>query len=146
MLCCVWLFATPWTIALQAPLSMGFSRQEHWSGLPCRSSWPPASLTSPALAGGLLPTAPPNNAAHLFIASCIQSSFLNLQIAKTSSLCDFGSCLQPHPCAHTSHPCYAALCTWAVQDLPRPARWLWTHNMPLSTFSLFLQTPILYLS
>ena len=30
----VWLFATPWTIA-QAPLSMGFSRQEHRSGLPC---------------------------------------------------------------------------------------------------------------
>ena len=29
------LFATPGTIARQAPLSMGFSRQEHWSGLPC---------------------------------------------------------------------------------------------------------------
>ena len=31
---CVRLFATPWTIAYQAPLSMGFSRQEYWSGLP----------------------------------------------------------------------------------------------------------------
>ena len=30
----VWLFATPWTIAHQASLSMGFSRQEYWSGLP----------------------------------------------------------------------------------------------------------------
>ena len=30
----VQLFATPWTVARQAPLSMGFSRQEHWSGLP----------------------------------------------------------------------------------------------------------------
>ena len=30
----VWLFATPWTVAHQAPLSMGFSRQEYWSGLP----------------------------------------------------------------------------------------------------------------
>ena len=28
------LFATPWTVARQAPLSMGFSRQEYWSGLP----------------------------------------------------------------------------------------------------------------
>ena len=28
------LFVTPWTVAYQAPLSMGFSRQEHWSGLP----------------------------------------------------------------------------------------------------------------
>ena len=30
----VWLFATPWTVAGQAPLSMGFPRQEFWSGLP----------------------------------------------------------------------------------------------------------------
>ena len=33
-LSCVWLFATPWTVACQAALSMGFSRQEYWSGLP----------------------------------------------------------------------------------------------------------------
>ena len=37
-------FATPWTVACQAPLSMGFSRQEYWSGLPFlspgQSSWP----------------------------------------------------------------------------------------------------------
>ena len=31
---CVRLCVTPWTAAHQAPLSMGFSRQEHWSGLP----------------------------------------------------------------------------------------------------------------
>ena len=31
---CLTLFATLWTVALQAPLSMGFSRQEYWSGLP----------------------------------------------------------------------------------------------------------------
>ena len=33
------LFATPWTVAYQAPLSMGFSRQEYWSGLPFPSPW-----------------------------------------------------------------------------------------------------------
>ena len=33
----VWLFATPWTAAYQAPLSMGFSRQECWSGVPLPS-------------------------------------------------------------------------------------------------------------
>ena len=33
-LSCVTLFATPWTVAYQAPLSMGFSMQETWSGLP----------------------------------------------------------------------------------------------------------------
>ena len=34
-------FATPWTVARQAPLSMEFSRQEYWSGLPCT---PPGGL------------------------------------------------------------------------------------------------------
>ena len=34
LLSCDRLFATPWTVACQAPLSLGFSRQEHWSGLP----------------------------------------------------------------------------------------------------------------
>ena len=33
-LSCVWLFETPWTAVYQAPLSMGFSRQEYWSGVP----------------------------------------------------------------------------------------------------------------
>ena len=53
------LFETPGTVAHQAPLSMGFSRQEHWSGLPCpppgdlpNPGIAPLSLTSPALAGG----------------------------------------------------------------------------------------------
>ena len=36
-LSCVWLFATPWTAAYQAPPSMGFSRQEYWSGVPLPS-------------------------------------------------------------------------------------------------------------
>ena len=58
MLTCVQLFATPWTAARQASLSMEFSRQEYWSGLLCP---PPgdlsdpgiklASLASPAFAG-----------------------------------------------------------------------------------------------
>ena len=40
------LFATPWTVAHQAPLSMGFSRQEYWSGLPCP---PPGDLPYPGI-------------------------------------------------------------------------------------------------
>ena len=68
MLSRVRLFATPWIIAHQAPLSMGFSRQEYWSGLP----FPPlgdlpdpgtehASPESLALAGRLFTTEPPGN-------------------------------------------------------------------------------------
>ena len=43
---CVQFFATLWTIALQAPLSMGFSRQENWSGWPCL---PPRDLPNPEI-------------------------------------------------------------------------------------------------
>ena len=42
----VQLFATPWTVAHQAPLSMGFSRQEYWSGLPFLS---PGDLPDPGI-------------------------------------------------------------------------------------------------
>ena len=55
----VWLFATLWTVACQAPLSMGFSRQEYWSGLPCNlpsTVIEPASLMSPVLVGGFFTT------------------------------------------------------------------------------------------
>ena len=59
----VWFLVTPWTVACQAPLSMGFSRQEHWSGLPCppRGDLPdpgikPLSLMYPAQAGQFFTT------------------------------------------------------------------------------------------
>ena len=42
----VQLFATPWTVAYQAPQSMGFSRQEYWSGLPFPS---PGNLPHPGI-------------------------------------------------------------------------------------------------
>ena len=55
----VQLFAILWDTARQAPLSMGFSRKEYWSGLPCpppgdlpNAETEPTSLVSPALAGG----------------------------------------------------------------------------------------------
>ena len=59
----VWLFVTPWTVACQAPLSVGFPRQEYWSGLPCLPPGhlpdpgiKPTSLISPALASGFFTT------------------------------------------------------------------------------------------
>ena len=45
-LSCVCLFATPWTVAHQAPLSMGISRQEYWRRLPCP---PPGDLPNPEI-------------------------------------------------------------------------------------------------
>ena len=49
LLSCVQLFVTPWTVARQAPLSMGFSRQEYWSGLPFPS---PGDLPDPGIKPG----------------------------------------------------------------------------------------------
>ena len=43
---CVLLLVTPWTVAHQAPLSMGFSREEYWSGLPFPS---PGDLSDPGI-------------------------------------------------------------------------------------------------
>ena len=45
----VWLFEAPWTVAHQAPLSMEFSWQEHWSGLPVPS---PVDLPNPGIKPG----------------------------------------------------------------------------------------------
>ena len=67
----VHLFMTPWTAVHQTPLSMRFSRQEYWSGLPWRCSSPgdlpdpEMEPSSPALAGGFFINetngSPPNN-------------------------------------------------------------------------------------
>ena len=62
---CAQLFVTQWTVVSQSPLSIEFSRYEYWSGLPFPTPgdlpdpWiKPASLVSPALAGGFFTTAP----------------------------------------------------------------------------------------
>ena len=66
MLSCVQLFATSWTIVCQAHVSIGFSWQEYWSGLPFPSpgdlpgpGMKPTSPVSPALAGEFFTTEPP---------------------------------------------------------------------------------------
>ena len=63
---CVRFCATPWTVARQAPLSIGFSRQEYWSGLPFPSPGDlpelgiePASPVFPSLADRFFITMPP---------------------------------------------------------------------------------------
>ena len=55
---CVQLTATLWTGACQSPLSMGFSRQEYWRGLPCP---PPGDLSDPVIKS----TSPPSPASQV---------------------------------------------------------------------------------
>ena len=65
---CLRLFVTSWTVAHQAPLSMGFSRQEYWSGLPFTSPRdlpnPGIEAGSPALQADALPSEPPGKASN----------------------------------------------------------------------------------
>ena len=80
----VWLFATPWTVAHQAPLSMGFSRQEYWSGLPFPLhpggfSDPGIKLISlmyPVLAGGFFTTSATWEASQKNLHMNIHCSFI----------------------------------------------------------------------
>ena len=71
MLSSIQLFETPWTIVHQAPLSMDFSRQEYWSGLPFPTPGglpdPGIKPESPALAGGCFTTAPPGKPTELCV-------------------------------------------------------------------------------
>ena len=70
----VWLFATPWTITCQAPLSMGFPRQEYWSGLPFFS---PGDLPDP----GVEPTFP-----------ALAGGFFTIWATREAQLCTWGRC------------------------------------------------------
>ena len=82
---CVQLSATPWTV-VQVPLSTGFSRQEHWSGLPFPPPGDlpdpgnePASLISPELAGGLFTTSTTWEAYRNSIVTTNQNSVIDIQ-------------------------------------------------------------------
>ena len=80
-------FATPWTAAHQTPLSMGFPRQEYWSGLPFSSLWdlpdPGIEAVSAALAGRFFTAEPPKKPQSIFtvlktLSPPIHSSFHQL--------------------------------------------------------------------
>ena len=83
------LFATPWTVAYQAPPSMGFSRQECWSGLPFPSPGdlpnPGIEPKSPALQADALPSEPPGKP------------------IKASLLCNISKIFGVQTCLHNAH-------------------------------------------
>ena len=78
---------TPWTVARQAPLSMGFSRKEYWSGLSCP---PPGDLPdpgiehrSPALQAASLPTEPPGKLRLCAMLLLLLSRFSHVRLCVT---------------------------------------------------------------
>ena len=97
MLLCMWAWSvmsdskTPWTVAHQAPLFMGFPRQEYWSGLPFPSPGDlpdpeiePVSLASPTLVGVFFTTAPPGKPLWIWDLSPIPLASPGLLLLATS--------------------------------------------------------------
>ena len=84
------LFVTPWTIAYQASPSMGFSRQEYWSGLPFPSPGdfpnPVIEPRSPALWADALPSEPPGKLTCSFYMSHVALQFSQHHLLKRLSL------------------------------------------------------------
>ena len=75
----VQLFVTPWTVAYQAPPSVGFAKQEYWSGLPLPSPGdlpnPGIEPRSPILQADALPSEPPGKLSDLDTWSILYMSF-----------------------------------------------------------------------
>ena len=125
---CVWLFATLWTVAHQDPLSMGFSRQEYWSGLPCL---PPGDLPDPGIK-----LASPALAADFFTprATWESSVFIYLSWKLTRYLQRFFFLL----CCTV----YRILVPWpGIEPLPSPVEtWILNHwtarEVPKITYSV----------
>ena len=97
LLSSVWLFAASWTVAHQAPLSMGFSRQEYWSGLPYPSPGdlpnPGIEPGSPALQADSLPSEPKDlvKGCWSFAMLALGSSTWNGQSGNSTLFPDGGS-------------------------------------------------------
>ena len=134
----VWLFATPWTVARQAPLSTGFPRQEYWSGLPCP---PPGDLpdpgiepASPAAAGGFFtraacgnPTASVHSANTFLPRTFISYPWKHVELNTCSCLCGppwrlswERICLQ---CRRPGFKAWVGKIPWRRERLPTAAFW-----------------------
>ena len=109
VLCCawslsrVWLFATPWTVAHQTPLSMEFSRQEYWSGLLCL---PLGDLPDP----GIEFRSPTGRFFTVWAFCC-------LVIQSSLSLCNPVDCIPPGFSVHGI--LWARILKWVVMPLSR---------------------------
>ena len=136
LLSCVWLFATPWTAAHQAPLSVDVTRQEYWSGLPFPSPGvlpnprikpgtsalqagfslprsPGSTPVAPALAGGFFITGPPRKSLHQWFSSNI----LGKQPCPLTQTCSFPLPRSPDTYTHrpsitSDHIYFVILCIW----------------------------------
>ena len=123
---CVWLFATPWTVAYQVPLSMGFSRQEYWRGFPFPS---PGDLPNPGIKPGFhalqadsLPSEPTGKSFRNVERICISSHWVSVysSISKGLRLDDCWCPFQP--------PKYDRY--WSFEGWVLLVIWVWMEMLP----------------
>ena len=129
------LSVTPWTVAHQASLSMGFSRQEDWSALPCPSQWDLPDLEiepgSPALQADSLPAELPGNSPaprHSQSLSCffsIDLPILDILDKRNIVMWCFVSCF------FTWHVSRVLTCYSMYHSF------LWPNNTPLYKYATF---------
>ena len=125
----VWLFAVPWTVAHQAPLSVGFSRQEYWSGLPFP---PPGDLPETEINGRFFTTEPPGKPSLLLTLAQSTPFFLDLSeadgVLSTSAFLE--QHLPPTPASHSPSIPSSALQAPALPPFP------WKVDVPLDSHSV----------
>ena len=104
-----WLFVIWWTVARQAPLSVGFSRQEYWRRLPfpppedlSSPGIEPTSLVSPALAGEFFTIVPPGKALYMYCFTLLKKCLLLLLLLSHCSRVRL--CATPETAAHQASP------------------------------------------
>ena len=118
---CVQLFVTLWTVTHQAPLPMGFPRQEYWSGLPFPSS---GDLPDPGIKPRLL---------HLLHCRCILFCLATGEVPVVVQLLSPVWLLQPHELQHTRIPC-PSLCPGVCLNSCPLSQWCY----PAISSSVFL--------
>ena len=128
---------TPWTVACQAPLSMGVSRQEYWRGLPCP---PPGNLPnpgieprSPTLQADSLPTEPLGKPKNTGVGSLPLLQGKNQFSSVTQSyptLCDPMNRSTPGPPVHHQLPEFTQTHVHRVGDTIQPSHPLLSPSSP----------------
>ena len=112
----VQLFGTLWTVALQAPLYVGFSRQEYWGGLLCSPAGdlpnsgihPPSAWVS-CIAGGFFTHWPPLGSPNRMLAVAISCAVLCLVAQWCLALCDPVDCSPPGSSVRRDSPGHVLL-------------------------------------
>ena len=124
----VWLFETLWTVVCQAPLSMAFSRQEYWIGLPCPPPgdlpYPmikPAPSASPARQADSLPLSHQESPNSVPVDSKWQKRHSGIPLAARSSLvAQLAKNLQ---CGRPRFDPWVGKIPWRRGKLPTPVFW-----------------------